>query len=71
MVLSGIEWVGIIDIIQVVEYLWKVGNALHCDKTLKAEKWVYGHLLSILQGQIGRVIGGLKRTLKKRKKTVV
>ena len=68
LVLSGIQWTGIIDIIHVVEYLWKVGNALHGEKTQKAEKWVYDHLLSILQGRIGRVIGGLKQTLKKREK---
>jgi len=68
LALSGIEWVGILDIIHVVEYLWKVGNALHGEKTQKAEKWVYDHLLSILQGRIGRVIGGLKQTLKKREK---
>ncbi len=66
LVLSGIKWVGILDIIHVVEYLWKVGNALHGEKTPKAEKWVYDHLLSILQGRIGRVIGGLKQSLKKR-----
>lgn len=66
LVLSGIEWVGILDIIHAVEYLWKVGNALHGEKTPKAEKWVYDHLLSILQGRVGRVIGGLKQILKKR-----
>ncbi len=68
LVLSGIQWTGIIDIIHVVEYLWKVGNALHGEKTQKSKKWVYDHLLSILQGRTGRVIGGLKQTLKKREK---
>jgi len=67
LVLTGMNWVGILDIIHVVEYLWKVGNALHGEKTPEAKKWVYKHLLSILQGRIGSVIGGLKQTLTKRK----
>jgi len=66
-ILTGVNWVGILDIIHVVEYLWKVGNALHGEKTPQARKWVYDHLLSILQGRIGSVIGGLKQTLSKRK----
>ena len=68
-VLSGIDYVGILDIIHVVEYLWKAGNVLHGEKNSKTEKWVYDQLLSILQGNVGRVIGGLKQTLQKRKLT--
>lgn len=66
-VLIGMNWVGILDIIHVVEYLWKVGNAINGEKTPEAKKWVYKHLLSILQGRTGSVIGGLKQTLTKRK----
>ena len=65
--LAGVNWVGILDIIHVVEYLWKVGNALHGEKTPEGRKWVYDHLLAILQGRVGRVIGGLKQILSKRK----
>lgn len=65
--LGGVNWVGILDIIHVAEYLWKVGNALHGEKTPEAKKWVYEHLLAILQGRAGRVIGGLKQILSKRK----
>jgi len=65
--LLGVKWVGILDIIHVAEYLWKVGNALHGEKTPEAKKWVYGHLLAILQGRVGRVIGGLKQIMSKRK----
>ncbi len=65
--LSGVKWVGILDIIHVAEYLWKVGNALHGEKTPEGRKWVYNHLLAILQGRVGRVIGGLKQSLRKRK----
>ena len=63
----GIKWVGVLDIIHVVEYLWKVGNSLYGEKTESCEKWVYDHLLAILQGRVGRVVGGLKQTLVKRK----
>ena len=65
--LAGVNWVGILDIIHVVEYLWKVGNALHGEKTPEGRKWVYDHLLAILQGRVGRVIGGLKQILSKQK----
>jgi len=65
--LAGLSWVGILDIIHVVEYLWKVANALHGEKTKEGTKWVYDHLLAILQGEVGRVIGGMKQILTKRK----
>jgi hypothetical protein len=65
-VLKGIEYVGILDIIHVVEYLWKAGNALHGEGTAETQRWVYNHLLSLLRGHVGRVIGGLKQTLSKR-----
>ncbi len=65
--LAGVNWVGILDIIHVAEYLWKVGNVLHGEKTPEGRKWVYDHLLAILQGRVGRVIGGLKQILSKRK----
>jgi hypothetical protein len=65
--LANVNWVGILDIIHVAEYLWKVGNALHGEKTPEGKKWVYEHLLAILQGRVGRVIGGLRQILNKRK----
>jgi hypothetical protein len=66
-VLKGVEYVGILDIIHVVEYLWKSANAVYGEKNPTGKKWVYDHLLSILQGRVGRVIGGLKQTLSKQK----
>ena len=64
-VMCGINYVGILDIIHVVEYLWKAGNALKGEKNPKTIVWVHKQLLSILQGNVGRVIGGLKQSLKK------
>lgn len=64
--LVGVNWVGILDIIHVVEYLWKVGNSIHGEGTHDGKEWVYNHLVSILEGRVGRVIGGLKQMLSKR-----
>ena len=68
--LPDVEWVGVLDIIHVVEYLWDVGNALHGEKSPKGKKWVYDHLLAILEGRVGRVIGGMKQILKKRENSL-
>ena len=65
--LKGMNWVGILDIIHVTEYLWRVGNALYGENTDLGKKWVYDHLIVILQGRVGSVIGGLKQVLGKRK----
>jgi len=67
-IFCGADYAGILDIIHVVEYLWVAGNALYGENHPETEKWVYKKLLSILQGNVGRVIGGLKQTLTKRKK---
>ena len=64
--LLGSDYIGILDIIHVAEYLWNVANALYGEKNSKGTQWVYDHLLSILQGRVGRVIGGLRQILRKR-----
>jgi hypothetical protein len=66
LVLPGVNWIGILDIIHVVEYLWKAGNVLYGEGKPETKKWVYNHLLAILQGRVGRVIGGLKQVVTKR-----
>ncbi len=65
--LMGVSWVGILDIIHVVEYLWKVANALYGERSTEGKKWVYDHLVAILQGRVGSVIGGMKQITNKRK----
>ncbi|MCP4142486.1 MAG: ISKra4 family transposase, partial [Chloroflexi bacterium] len=55
----GTYYVGILDIIHVVEYLWAAGNALYGENNPETDKQVYKKQLSILQGNVGRVIGGL------------
>ncbi len=66
-IFCGVNYVGVLDIIHVAEYLRLAGNTLNGENNPKTDKWVYKKLLSILQGNVGRVIGGLKQTLKKRK----
>ena len=67
-VLKGVDYTGILDIIHVVEYLWDAANALDKGKKIDRHKWVYNRLLSILNGNVGRVIGGLKQIITKDKK---
>ena len=65
--LMGVNWIGILDVIHVVEYLWKVANALYGEGSIEGKKWVYDHLVAILQGRVGYVIAGMKQIITKRK----
>ncbi len=56
----------ILDIMHVMGYAWDAGTALNGEKNPKRIPWVRKQALSILQGRVGRVIGGLKQTLSKR-----
>ena len=58
---------GILDIIHVVEYLWKVANALYGESNLLGKKWVHDNLLMILQGRVDSVIGRLDWMLEEMK----
>ena len=66
--LKGVGYVGILDIIHVVEYLYIAGNALYRKgEAVKVKKWVYKKLVDILEGRVDAVIDGLKQTSTKRK----
>jgi len=67
LLLVGVNWVGILDIIHVVEYLWKVANAIYGERSIEGKKWVYDHLVAILQGRVEAVIEGMKQTMNKSK----
>jgi len=41
----------IVDIIHVIEYLWKAGRAFHPKSDPELEKWVQYRLLKILKGK--------------------
>jgi hypothetical protein len=59
----------ILDLLHVMERLWKVAWCLFDEKTQKAqaERWVEDRLRMLLDGKVGGVIGGLRQTLTKRK----
>lgn len=49
------------------EYLWDAGTALHGEKGEARVKWVEKRLTAILEGKVGRVIGGLRQIITKNK----
>jgi len=55
----------VLDIMHVMEYVWEAGTALHGEKDAGRNPWVREHALAILEGRVGRVIGGLKQILTK------
>src|SRR4051794_2899944 len=59
----------ILDLLHVMERLWKVAWCLFEEGTQKAEaeQWVEDRLRMLLDGKVGDVIGGLRQTLTKRK----
>ena len=67
-VLKDFDYIGVLDIIHVVEYLWDAANALNKGEEIDRHKWVYDRLHSILNGNVGRVIGGLKQIITKNQK---
>ena len=52
----------IVDIIHVIEYLWKAGRAFHPETSPELESWVQHRLLEILRGKAGYVAGGMRRS---------
>ena len=62
-----IELTLIIDVIHVLEYLWKAGSAFEREGTPELEKWVQARFHQILQGQAKRVATGLRRAATRRK----
>lgn len=55
----------VLDIIHAMDYLWEAGTALYGEKGKERTPWVREHALAILEGRVGRVIGGLKQILTK------
>lgn len=57
----------IVDIIHVIEYLWKAGRAFHPKSGPELEEWVQYRLAKILEGKAGLMAGGMRRsaTIKK------
>jgi len=52
----------VLDIIHVIEYLWKAAFAFYCDTSKQAEAWVSKRLLLILEGKSSTVAAGMRRS---------
>lgn len=55
-----------LDIFHVTEYIWDAATSLYGEKSSEREAWVCKELQSILEGNVGRVTGGLRQILTKR-----
>jgi len=63
----GVALTIVLDIIHVVEYLWKAAYVFHAQATPEAEQWVSERLLQILKGRAGYVAGGIARSATRRR----
>ncbi len=57
---KGVDVTIIVDIIHVIEYLWKAGRAFHPKSGPELENWVRHRLLGVLQGKAGLMAGGMR-----------
>ena len=58
--------VGILDIWHVTEYLWKLAYCFHPEGSDEAESFVDTYLRKLLEGNVGRAIGGIRQMTTKR-----
>ena len=66
---QGIALTIIVDIIHVIEYLWKAGRVFYPKSGPNLEQWVQHRLQKILIGKAGLVAGGMRRSATLRKFT--
>jgi len=57
----------ILDLVHVLEKLWKAAYGFHTEGSLEAELWVLDHTLQIRFGQVSQVVKGLRQSVTKRK----
>ncbi|HEX2718309.1 MAG TPA: ISKra4 family transposase [Gemmatimonadaceae bacterium] len=57
----GVELEIILDLIHVLEYLWKAAWVLHAEGDQEAETWVSQRLTEILRGRSSQVAAGIRR----------
>jgi len=56
----------VLDLLHVLEYLWRAAHAFHAERSPEAEAWVRSHALMILRGQVSQVIKGMRQSATKR-----
>lgn len=62
----GVTVTIVLDVIHVLEYLWKAAYVFHAEGSPDAEAWVSERLLWILCGHVGQVIASIRRTATRR-----
>lgn len=59
---KGLVLTIIVDIIHVIEYLWKAGRVFHPESGIELEDWVRHRLKGVLHGKAGLMAGGMRRS---------
>lgn len=69
MKVRGISGTIIVDIIHVIEYLWKASREFYSEGSTEGEEWVSRYLLMILQSKAKRVASAIRRSATRQNKT--
>ncbi len=64
---KGIKITIVMDVIHVIEYLWKAARVFHEETSPEVETWVSERLLAVLRGNPGQVAAGIRRSATLRK----
>src|SRR5450755_3386589 len=56
----------ILDLMHVLEKLWKAAYVFHAEGSLEADLWVIDRTLRILFGEVGQVVKGVRQSITKR-----
>jgi hypothetical protein len=62
----GVQIEPIVDVIHVLEYVWKAGMALEGEGTVEAERWVLERMQLLLSGRAPWVAAGMRRSATRR-----
>ena len=62
----GVTLVIVLDVIHVLEYLWKAARALHPETSPECETWVDERFLKVLQGKASAVAASMRRSATRR-----
>src|SRR5271167_2758230 len=57
----------ILDLLHVLEKLWKAAYVFHAEGSLPAELWVLDRTLRILFGEVGQVVKGIRQSVTQRR----
>jgi len=57
----------ILDLMHVMEKLWRAAYVFHAEGSLEADLWVLERTLRILSGDVGQVVKGLRQSITKRR----